>query len=130
MEHEDIKLYFSRIAIKLHNDKRLRLKNTDYAPNRCLYIKVTKLTMCNLSLGCMWGVQRCHTYKIAVSKYSKSTACSLQKNGGGWRDGCEPRFEVIVKMQTTFGGGIGDRGFGGCEPRIQLLKEHKGIVQY
>ena len=33
-----------------------------YAPNRCLYIKVAKLRT-------GLGVQRCHTYKIAVSKY-------------------------------------------------------------
>ena len=43
-----------------------------YAPNRCLYIKVAKLRT-----GV--GVQRCHTHKIAVSKYSKSTAGIFKK---------------------------------------------------
>ena len=45
-----------------------------YAPNRCLYIKVAKLRT-------GWGVQRRHTYKIAVSNYSKSTAKSKSAKG-------------------------------------------------
>ena len=33
----------------------------------------------------LWGVLRCHSNKIAVSKYSKSIAdiYNLKKNGGG-----------------------------------------------
>ena len=45
-----------------------------YAPNRCLYIKVAKLRT-------GWGVQRRHTYKIAVSNYSKSTSKSKSAKG-------------------------------------------------
>ena len=76
-----------------------------YAPNRCLYIKVAKLTLYNRSLG--WGVQRCQTYKIALSKYSKSTAGILQlkKRGGG-------------------GGGEGGPTWGENELRLD------GIVQF
>ena len=45
-----------------------------YAPNRCLYIKVAKLRT-------RVGVQRHHTYKIAVSSYSKSTSKSKSAKG-------------------------------------------------
>ena len=54
-----------------------------YAPNRCLYLKVEKL---RTGVGCG---QKCHTYKITVSKDSKSTADMLKKlcvcvcGGGG-----------------------------------------------
>ena len=61
-----------------------------------------------------WGVQRCHTYKIAVSKYQGR---------------CEQRSEVFVKTFFFFfffffwgGGGVGVRlgggvggSQGGCE---------------
>ena len=62
-----------------------------YAPNRCLYIKVAKLRT-------GWGVQRCHTYKIAVSKYQGR---------------CEQRSEVFVKTFFFFLGGGSGRGGGG-----------------
>ena len=68
-----------------------------YAPNRCLYIKVAKLRT-----GV--GSARCHTYKIAVSKYQGR---------------CEQRSEVFVKTFFFFffwGGGVrsggGGRGWG------------------
>ena len=50
--------------------------------------------------------------------------------------GCEPRIEVIVKMQKEKSegvpsGGVVVRGFGGVNQKLKvLLKEHKGIVQY
>ena len=47
-----------------------------YAPNRCLYIKVAKLRT-----GVGSGVQRHHTYKIAVSNYSKNTSKSKSSKG-------------------------------------------------
>ena len=80
-----------------------------YAPNRCLYIKVAKLRT-------EVGVQRCHTYKIAVSKYQGR---------------CEQRSEVFVKTFFFFfffflGGGSGRGGGGGgsqggCEQRIEVF---------
>ena len=95
-----------------------------YAPNRCLYIKVAKL---RTGGGGGEGVQRCHTYKIAVSKYQGR---------------CEQRSEVFVKIQKKifffffffwggggsgrggmFGGreGSGLGGQGGCDRRIEIL---------
>ena len=81
-----------------------------YAPNRCLYIKVAKLRT-------GWGVQRCHTYKIAVSKYQGR---------------CEQRSEVFVKIQKKkyfffFFGGGGARGgcWGGGGHRVDVNKELK-----
>ena len=62
-----------------------------------------------------WGVQRCHTYKIAVSKYQGR---------------CEQRSEVFVKTFFFFffffflrggGGGVGLGGQGGCERRIEVF---------
>ena len=44
-------------------------------------------------------MQRCHIYKIAVSKYSKSF-CS-----GCGRGGCERRIKVNVNMQNKKSGG-------------------------
>ena len=45
----------------------------------------------------------------------------MQKGGSGWggQCGCEPRIELIVKMNKKVGrgGGAGrGRGQGGCEP--------------
>ena len=64
--------------------------------------------MCNSSL--VWGVQRCHTYKIGVSKYSKITAEILHKKVKKWGvvcvRGCEPRIAVIMKMQEKIEGGL------------------------
>ena len=55
-----------------------------------MYIKVAKLRT-------GWGVQRCHTYKIAVSKYQGR---------------CEQRREVFVNFFFFFlGGGVRS---GGC----------------
>ena len=65
-----------------------------YASNRCLYIKVAKLRT-------GWGVQRCHTYKIAVSKYQGR---------------CEQTSEVFSKtffFFFFFFGGGGQVGGGG-----------------
>ena len=80
-----------------------------YAPNRCLYIKVAKLR----ELG--WGVQRYHTYKIAVSKYQGR---------------CEQRSEVFVKTFFFFfggggGSGRGGGGGGGGGHRVDVNKEFK-----
>ena len=76
-----------------------------YAPNRCLYIKVAKLRT-------GWGVQRCHTYKTAVSKYQGR---------------CEQRSEVFVKTFFFFffffeGGGGGGSGWG---VRVDVNEELK-----
>ena len=58
-------------------------------------------------------MQRCHTYKIAVSKYQAR---------------CEQRSEVFVKIQKNIflgggsgrgGGGLG--GQGGCERRLEVF---------
>ena len=42
---------------------------------------------------------------------------------------CEPRIEVIVKMQTkSWGRGVGVRSggsIGGCEPRIAVIVKKK-----
>ena len=73
-----------------------------------------------------WGVQRCHTYKIAVSKYQGR---------------CEQRSEVFVKIQKKifffyfiWGGGVGGGGgvrLGGCSGggggghRVDVNKELK-----
>ena len=62
-------------------------------------------------------MQRCHTYKIAVSKYQGR---------------CEQRSEVFVKTFFFFfgGGGVrsGGRGWGGsqggCEQRIEFFCEN------
>ena len=65
------------------------------------------------------GVQRCHTYKIAVSKY---------------RGRCEQRSEVFVKIQKKnrgggqVGGGCSGGGGGsqgGCEQRIEVFVNSK-----
>ena len=89
-----------------------------YAPNRCLYKKVAKLRT---------GV-RCHTYKIAVSKYQGR--CEQRSEvfvktfffffwvggGGGSQGGCEQRIEVFVKIKKTtiwLFGWVGLRGGGG-----------------
>ena len=65
-------------------------------------------------------MQRCHTYKIAVSKYQGR--CELFFLGGeggfsglGSQDGCERRIEVLVKIQRKkkLGGGGGRRVGGG-----------------
>ena len=58
---------FSNYFKKDENKKLELMIVKHYAPNRRLYIKVTKLRT-------GWVVQRCHTNKIAVPKYSKSTA--------------------------------------------------------
>ena len=47
--------------------------------------------------------------------------------------GCQPRIEVILKMQKKkFGGGRGDpvrgRSEGGCEPRIEVILKMKKVV--
>ena len=60
-------------------------------------------------------MQRCHTYKIAVSKYQGR---------------CEQRSEVFVKIQKKLGGGGGGEGGlrlgggggqGGCDQRIEVF---------
>ena len=55
----------------------------------------------------MWGVQRCHTYKIAVLKYQGR---------------CELRSEVFVKIQKkkNLGGGGGGGGH-----KVDVNKELK-----
>ena len=73
-------------------------------------------------------MQRCHTYKIAVSKYQGR---------------CEQRSEVFVKIQKSFffffffeggggggggvrsGGGGGGEMFGGGDHRVDVNKELK-----
>ena len=59
-------------------------------------------------------MQRCHTYKIAVSKYQGR---------------CEQRSEVFVKIQKNFffffGGGGSGRGGGGGGHRLDVNKELK-----
>ena len=63
-------------------------------------------------------MQRCHTYKIAVSKYQGR---------------CEKRSEVFVKTFFFFffffgggGGGGGEGGSqGGCEQRIEVFVKIK-----
>ena len=61
-----------------------------------------------------WGVQRCHTYKIAVSKYQGR---------------CEQRSEVFVKIQKKNrgeGGGGGGLGrVGGLGYRVDVNEELK-----
>ena len=54
-------------------------------------------------------MQRCHTYKIAVSKYIQ------REHWGGVQHGCERRIKVFVKIHFFFifyfffGGGGGGR---------------------
>ena len=59
-------------------------------------------------------MQRCHTYKIAVSKYQGR---------------CEQRSEVFVKTFFFFfgggGGGEGGGSQGGCEQRIEVFVKIK-----
>ena len=64
-----------------------------------------------------WGVQRCHTYKIAVSKYQGR---------------CEQRSKVFVKTFFFFfffffwgGGGGGQVGWGWGGHRVDVNKELK-----
>ena len=57
-------------------------------------------------------MQRCHTYKIALKMYFKSTGGRV----GGGQDGCERRIKDFVKIQKKkMGGGSGRRevGLGG-----------------
>ena len=66
-------------------------------------------------------MQRCHTYKIAVSKYQGR--CEQRSEvfvgwgvgvGLGGQSGCERRIEVFVKIQKkNFLGGGGVGGGGG-----------------
>ena len=57
-------------------------------------------------------MQRCHTYKIAVSKYQGR---------------CEQRSEVFVKIQKKIGGGGGSGGRegSGWGVRVDVIKELK-----
>ena len=66
-------------------------------------------------------MQRCHTYKIAVSKYILREHWGGGGSGWGCQDGCERRIKVFVKIQKNiyifffifFGGGrVGGGGSG------------------
>ena len=60
-------------------------------------------------------MQRCHTYKIAVSKY---------------RARCEQRSEVFVKIRKIFfcGGQVGGGG-GGWGVRVDVSEELKFLLK-
>ena len=82
-------------------------------------------------------MQRCHTYKIAVSKYQgrceqrsevfvKTFFFFFGGGVGGSRGACEQRIEVFVKIKKKLeggGGGLGQvrGGQGGCELRIEVF---------
>ena len=80
-------------------------------------------------------MQRCHTYKIAVSKYrgrceQRSENFFLGGVGLGGQSGCELRIEVFVKIQKKkFGGGGGGGGGRGGSVgggvRVDVNKELK-----
>ena len=77
-----------------------------YAPNRCLYIKVTKL---KTGLG---SAEMSHLQNCSLKIYLKITG------GSGWgvgvrMDGCERRIEVFVIIQKkNWGVGPGGSGWG------------------
>ena len=56
-------------------------------------------------------MQRCHTYKIAVSKYVLREHWGGGAVGLGGKDACERRIKVFVKIQKKKiffrGGGVG-----------------------
>ena len=99
-----------------------------YAPNRCLYIKVTKLRT-GVGSAEMSHLQNC-SLKIYLKRALGGVhffyfifflgGCSGE-GGGGSEGGCEQRIEVFVKIQKKFffffflGGGFGLGGQGLCE---------------
>ena len=76
-------------------------------------------------------MQRCHTYKIAVSKYilrALGGGGGGSDWGGGGQDGCERRIKVFVKIQKKNGGGGrvgggGVVGLGGGGVRVDVNRE-------
>ena len=86
-------------------------------------------------------MQRCHTYKIAVSNIFKETTGgggSGSGGGGGGQDGCEQRIKVFVKIQKNillfFGGvsgreGGSDRG-GRVGVRVDVNEELKFLGKF
>ena len=83
----------------------------NYAPNRCLYIKVAKLRNMQLITGV-------GTYKITVSKYSKSTAGILPKKVN--KKICIKLEKRNKKMGGGGGGGGGGRGGGVIDVNQEL----------
>ena len=60
--------------------------------------------------------------KMLIFTKPKSGGVGGSVGGGGW-GGCEPRIEVILKMQRMQkrrGGGT----VGECEPRIEVIPEY------
>ena len=59
---------------------------------------------------CVWGV-------------------NVKHGGPECQDGCEPRIELIVKVQKSRGGrgggGRGEGSQGGCEPRLLVIVKMK-----
>ena len=76
-----------------------------YAPNRCLYIKVAKLST---GLG---SAELSHLQNCSLKIYLKSTGGGVGR-GGGYQDGCERRIKVFVKIQKKNWGGGGGVGVG------------------
>ena len=74
----------------------------NYAPNRCLYIKVAKL---RTGLG---SAEMSHLQNCSLKIYLKSTGGGGGvRVGGGGQDGCVRRIEVLVKIKKKWGGGVG-----------------------
>ena len=84
-----------------------------YAPNRCLYIKVAKLTT---GVG---SAEMSHLHNCSLKIYLKRALGGGGGGGGGaagWgrgQDGCERRIKFFVKIQKTFFFGGGGGGGGG-----------------
>ena len=73
-------------------------------------------------------MQRCHTYKIAVSKYIHwGVGGGGGGGGGGGQDGCERRIKVFVTIFFFLGGGVGAGGvgLGGQGSRVDVNREVK-----
>ena len=65
----------------------------------------------NVQLTMRWGLQRCHTYKIAVSKYSKSIAGIFLKKKKKKKNTQKTRTEIIVEIKINNGvAGVGGWG--------------------
>ena len=65
----------------------------NYAPNRCLYIKVAKL---RTGVG---SAEMSHIQNCSLKIYLKRV---LGGRFGGCQDGCEQRIKVFVKIQKKY----------------------------